>query len=313
MKIRYIRDWQNGKTVNGQVGTNCDWREMKAIDYDGNNIALNKKPVPSHPMKKLPTYATDEDLNTIYWTDASPNVRKNITLDLGGIYDVDKIIIARASSPAICKETKLEVSTDGIIWATIFDSAVSGTYQEPQNGREFQLEDSRLTAPSQDSSLNETITFFEKFLSECNIDKDNLKNILTLKNVEVLPNDKMSTLIGKVGDIVTGKRWASGSATSKQISAYNSSYVEFNLDSLEFLPSTILLFAENYPNTSYCEMLTVCKDLNIMFNDKSTYCRFHKTTTGNFFTGLYEIKKSGNIIYIYSGSVGVSYEWVAFE
>ena len=209
MKIRYIRDWQNGRTVNGAPGTNCDWRQIMAIDYFGKNIAKDKADNGDFPGDFLVGggtmwhFLTDENFNTNLWTKDKPNERKSVTIDLGDIYDIDKLVIARAKNPAICKETKTEVSVDNIVWHTIFDSSVEGTYEEQQNGREFKLQDNRFNIPNQDSSLGEIISFFDDYSEFNKVQKNVLKNNLIDKGVEVTDNDKMSTLIGKVSNIST--------------------------------------------------------------------------------------------------------------
>lgn len=324
MKIRYIRDWQNGRTVNGATGSNCDWREVQAIDYNGNNIALNKIPTPSHTMNSVNTNATDGNFSTSYWTNNSPNVIKNITLDLGGIYDIDKIVIARASSPAICKETKTEVSVDGSKWVTIFDSATSGTYQETESGKEFELEDDRLVIPSEDNSLNEIITFFEKFLGECNINKDNLKNALISKDVEVLPNDKMPNLINKVFGIELGKKWATGTVNnsnfnqSLNLSLLSSGTISVNkatLTGLGFKPSIVIMVNANLTKNQDDGH----KHFSISYSYGNGGTIFGVSSTGSSFQGrLYrssysELSFDSFELIKYSMTMNGECNWYAFE
>lgn len=71
------------------------------------------------------------------------------------------------------------------------------------------------------------------------------QNTLTYKGVEVLPGDKMSTLIDKVGGIELGKKWASGIRTGE----INS---KLSIRGLAFRPSMIGAYnSKLYPNTSY--------------------------------------------------------------
>ncbi len=245
MKIRYIRDWQNGRTVNGAPGTNCDWRQIMAIDYFGKNIAKDKADNGDFPGDFLVGggamwhFLTDENFNTTLWTKDKPNERKSVTIDLGDIYDIDKLVIARAKNPAICKETKTEVSVDNIVWHTIFDSSVEGTYEEQQNGREFKLQDNRFNIPNQDSSLGEIISFFDDYSEFNKVQKNVLKNNLIDKGVEVTDNDKMSTLIGKIGTIGLGKKWAEGTGTYQYGSGARN---KFTVRNLSFRPKIIMIY-----------------------------------------------------------------------
>ncbi len=62
-------------------------------------------------------------------------------VDLGKVLLVNEIIISHRYNPGIFyKETKTEISTDGINWEVIFDSAISGTYEEIQGGKTYQID-----------------------------------------------------------------------------------------------------------------------------------------------------------------------------
>lgn len=202
MLIRYIRDWQNGKTVNGQQGSNCDWREIQVIDYNGNNLAPIGTLTCSHEMNQPLTNIVDNNFTTLTWSNVNAGVRKNICIDLGGVYNINKIIVARAASPGICKETKLEVSVDNVKWVTVFDSVDSGTYQETDNGKEFILPNDNLTSESTISEIMERVNCAYRKFESCKL---NLKNNLIKHNIKTTDKDSLPILIGKVNDITIYK------------------------------------------------------------------------------------------------------------
>lgn len=203
MLVRYIRDWQNGRTVNGQQGTNCDWREIQAIDYLGNNLARTGTVTTSHSMNAPLSNAIDGNFSSNLWTNAASGEIKNICVDLGGIYHIEKIIIARAESPAICKETKLEVSVDNIHWETIFNSVVDGTYQENINGKEFILQNDGLTS---ESSIEEIMNMVDVAYDRLNSYKTKLRNNLATFNIETTDIDPFPILIDSMNMIQVGSR-----------------------------------------------------------------------------------------------------------
>ncbi len=59
-----------------------------------------------------------------------------VQLDLGAAYSVDKLkVFHYAADGRTYHQTKTQVSTDGVSWTTIFDSAVSGEYAETSAGK----------------------------------------------------------------------------------------------------------------------------------------------------------------------------------
>ncbi len=333
MQIRYIRDWQNGRTINGAQGTNCDWRQIMAIDYFGRNIAKGKANGEELPGDfwvgegAMWYFLTDEDFNTNLWTNDRPNERKSVTIDLMDIYDIDKLVIARAKNPAACKETKTEVSIDGVKWITVFDSSIEGTYEEQQNGREFKLQDDRFNIPNEDSSLGEVISFFDDYSEFNKVQKSVLKTNLIGKGVEVKDSDKLSTLIGKVGNIKLGKKWASGTSVSNSVykdmigmsgSSANRAY-PLLVVGLDFKASHIYIYP-NSGNTSMFDITiaTTNNKLNSTVNGYVYYTAFYPNISNNTYD--FYIGKDGSDYYVTSNSFSVpvyrgntSYTWIAYE
>lgn len=139
MKARYVRDWIQGSTTNN----NNVWVEIKVLRKNGVNLALGK--VPSHngtvansssyPLTKV----TDNDTattNYTYLTATTPASLNYMEIDLGQVYyDIDYLHIWHGySDNRTFYGTKTEISTDGVNWTPVFDSAKSGTYKETAAG-----------------------------------------------------------------------------------------------------------------------------------------------------------------------------------
>ncbi len=65
------------------------------------------------------------------FTSASPSGLRYVQIDLGGVYNVDKVVVWHyALDGRTYHNTKTQVSADGTNWTTVYDSAVSGEYPE---------------------------------------------------------------------------------------------------------------------------------------------------------------------------------------
>lgn len=144
-KFRYIRDWANGSNSN----TSSHWVEIEVYDKDGKNVALNKEVTSSHaPTAGRPlSRVTDGDLNRSNYTQltATSGTACWVQVDLGESLEFEKITVwhfwdISTPVPRRYKETKTEVSEDGINWITIYDSAVSGEYDETPEGQTFEVD-----------------------------------------------------------------------------------------------------------------------------------------------------------------------------
>ena len=70
----------------------------------------------------------------------------------------------------------------------------------------------------------------------------NLKNNLTKKGVQCSSTDKLLSLVNKVGEINTGKKWASGTAKSSS-AMYECITLTVNVK-LQFVPSLIVVMSD---------------------------------------------------------------------
>lgn len=130
-KIRYIRDWLNGSNVN----TGNHWVEIKAFDYSGTNIALNKTVSGCTTSKVI----VNDDVNTANYASGTSGLQL-VTIDLGAAYDIKYIQVWHYYSDSrTYNETKTEVSLDGTNWLTLFDSAWEGKYKESSSGRTYYI------------------------------------------------------------------------------------------------------------------------------------------------------------------------------
>lgn len=140
-KVRYIRDWLNGNTIN----TSGCWTEISAMQGK-NNLAVGKTVTSDTAFSTgYNNLATVTDGNTVPAETGNPNSTYCgittagahwVQVDLGSIYDnIDYIQIWHYYLDGrTFHGTKTQVSADGVNWTTLFDSTVSGEYPETSSG-----------------------------------------------------------------------------------------------------------------------------------------------------------------------------------
>jgi len=130
MNIRYIRDWCGHSQIDGY----SNWREIMALDSEGFNVAAFKTII--NPFSGAISYIIDNNFDTL----VLGNGLQNVLIDLGALYNIMEIKVWHYyDGGEIHQQTKTEVSVDGISWTTIFDSAISGTYTETEEGKTYIL------------------------------------------------------------------------------------------------------------------------------------------------------------------------------
>ena len=206
MKVRYIRESMNGNNENAF----CHWVEIQAINYESTNIALNKKAtcVGGNPEKGTLDMITNgivSEKDYVYFRNVAEQTI-SITVDLGIVEDIGNIKVWHYySNGRTYKNILLEVSLDGVKWIKIFDSNENGEYSETAEGKTHKLPtEEELTELNEDATLNDIVTFYEKYLENNKQNKEFLKNVLINKSANVDDNDRMFDLINKVQDIKTG-------------------------------------------------------------------------------------------------------------
>ena len=133
--IRYVRDWLNGSTAN----TSNHWNEIQIIDYTGTNRALGLTAT-SNASFVNPVYYTDGIISSSYSGNSS-SILAYAQIDLGAQYNIRHINTWHYYPDSrTYNDTKIEVSEDGILWYSIFDSAIEGTYVETIGGKLLDLE-----------------------------------------------------------------------------------------------------------------------------------------------------------------------------
>ena len=131
-----VRQMKNGDTILPTVS----WTELQVF-ADNVNIALGKTVTTNYTG----TYAIGSPLE---YTDGSTDsfngsvlfsnggVPYYMQVDLGAIYhNIEKLVNYLITSVNYTVNNKIEVSTDGLSWLTIFDSEVDGFYQESLEGK----------------------------------------------------------------------------------------------------------------------------------------------------------------------------------
>lgn len=129
-RCRYIRDYARG-TIDDE---NTHWVEIQAI-RGVSNIAQGK-PVTANftPLNASLSIITDGNVSITNYTYGEGTNIKYVTVDLGSPQDIDNIIIYHYFDGRTYRNTKTEISEDGIEWTTVFDSAISGEYPEKHHG-----------------------------------------------------------------------------------------------------------------------------------------------------------------------------------
>lgn len=154
--IRYVRDWLNGSTA----GAGNEWVECRVMSGETNIAAdilpelydLNgnltettqdlqvytdgKLADDDAPALTLETEDITEGLSYIFTEGGEPQY---LLLDLGGSYHADSITVWHYYADGRIYDHRLEISSDGVHWHTLYDSAVSGGYREAAEGRVYYL------------------------------------------------------------------------------------------------------------------------------------------------------------------------------
>lgn len=152
-KIRYVRDWLNGNSIdNTNYWLNCE--------ISGGNVNYASGITPKG-YNGLDSLATVEVTNPSYYTDNSfidseerdltryASISSNdwccLQLDLGDVKSVDYIRIWHYYADEREYNHKLQISQDGNNWQTLYDSEVQGRYTESNSGKTYILNEAYIT------------------------------------------------------------------------------------------------------------------------------------------------------------------------
>lgn len=141
--VRYIRDWLNG--IKGASYIDNKWVECDVITQ-GTNIASGI--IPTYKNSSLTTLTVS---NPEYYTDEMLldealeryiNSTENscLEIDLGEVYyNIDYIRVWHYYEDNRVYNHKMQISTDGVSWVTIYDSDITGGYAETSYGKVYYL------------------------------------------------------------------------------------------------------------------------------------------------------------------------------
>ena len=142
ISARYIRDRVNGSDKNGSA----HWVEVEAyaVSNPGTNIALNKTVTAYDtsgaaiaPTQLALANIVDGDVASANYVDLGTGERI-VQIDLGAVTNLDRLNIRHYyADNRFYNATSVEISEDGASWKPLFDSSVSGIYQETASGRTF--------------------------------------------------------------------------------------------------------------------------------------------------------------------------------
>ena len=137
-RVRYIRDYINGSSAN--VGNH--WVEIQALEVStGTNRALASNGATisgSSPQNSSYPYSRiiDGSTNSSVYAAAIDTGLQYVQIDMGGMYDIETLKVWHYNLDGrTYYETRTQVSIDGVEWFDVYDSAVSGTYQEVSTGK----------------------------------------------------------------------------------------------------------------------------------------------------------------------------------
>lgn len=137
-RVRYIRDTLSSYTTStGSTSNYKYWYDISVYNNLGKNIALGLTPTVNNGTLTNAANVCDGSLTTYASCSYTGNV--SLTLDLGAVYEnLDRIRILHRTN-SIYNFVKTEYSEDGEKWYTLYDSTVSGKYNELTYGHTYNL------------------------------------------------------------------------------------------------------------------------------------------------------------------------------
>lgn len=149
--VRYIRDWLNGNNVDNKNY----WSECRIVNTESQNIVENETVTISGKDSSLNDFtitnidkfidgtlpSSDQYVEGEY---ATCTGKACVEIDLGTVHnDIDYIKLwhrfVTDDTNKIIFNHKLQVSSDGITWITLYDSDISGGYTETSDGRIYYM------------------------------------------------------------------------------------------------------------------------------------------------------------------------------
>ena len=242
-KIRYVRDWLNGNSIdNTNYWLNCE--------ISGGNVNYASGITPKG-YNGLDSLATVEVTNPSYYTDNSfidseerdltryASISSNdwccLQLDLGDIKSVDYIRIWHYYADEREYNHKLQISQDGSNWQTLYDSEVQGRYTESNSGKTYILNEAYIT---------EAFSQIRQDINGINLTVSNMSE----ENADDAWESAVASLEGRVGDTEN----AISNETKERADAVESlnqqySNIEIQLNDIK---STVQTISDDYAKKS---------------------------------------------------------------
>ncbi len=131
LNVRYIRDYVSASTANGAN----HWIEIMALDVNGNNLAKNSKAYFENNTSLLCPQLVNQNLDATEWTLPNMSGGAYKTVDLRRVCNILEIVVWHYYPDGRTYYLpKTEVSEDGVLWYSIYDSTMLGTYPEKSTG-----------------------------------------------------------------------------------------------------------------------------------------------------------------------------------
>lgn len=154
MRIRYIRIYSNGNSVNGY----SHFVEVQAINKNGENVAYGRGLIEySSCTGGSPDRVTDGDYsNALAYLNMDSGLQ-HIVIDLGSLEEIIAIKMWRYYTDSrIYYGTIVQVSEDNVNYTDVFNYETDGTYSEMPYGKTIPLDsDISLVQQAESSSANE--------------------------------------------------------------------------------------------------------------------------------------------------------------
>ena len=149
--------------------------------------------------------------------------------------------------------------------------------------------------------------------------KDELKNNLIDKDVDVAEINDIRTLISKLDEINIGRKWASGSSTTVKDTFMGSAYRGFDVDvsNLSFEPSIIMGFATNSKYSVEGDIVATTlylKNFSSYYTDANIVFTVSRGNVSDGYYACVSSKISNSVYRLYNReAVGKTINWLAIE
>ena len=225
--IRYIRDWLNGNDKDSENR----WVECRVMVEDI-DVAENISPIAKNAslatltVSNLNRYTDGQFLEGDSTAYISTTQESCMELDLGKIYyDVDYIQIYHYYLDGRVCNHKLQVSSDGSSWTTLYDSKYQGGYAENSDGKTHYITDSTILTTM--SSIKQTVDEIDALVTDASGQISNINiTVEGLQSSVASNSDTIQSLDNLVSAVQTDV------ANTKNEYAQSITNIQQNIDSI---------------------------------------------------------------------------------